>query len=173
MKKIVFIFTLISGMIFFQSCTGPEGPRGPQGVPGIDGIDGFSEVFEIQDSFISGNDYTVNVPLNPAIRTDSNVLVYELSGTYNGNDIWSPLPRVYYVNGGDVRYFFDFTINDIQIYLDTNLNMIDVPDYLRINKVFRVVIVPGYFSLDGIDTSDINAVMGVLNLDNNSVQILD
>lgn len=167
MKKIVFILSVFTAVVL-QSCTGPEGPRGPQGVPGP-----ASEVFEITSSFTSTDNYTINVPLTPAIYSSDVVLVYELAGIYNGNDIWSSLPVQYYLDGGDLRYFFDFTRNDIQIYLDTNLNPASLPDMYRINKTFRIVIVPGYFPLNGINTSDINAVMGVLNLNNDSVQLLD
>lgn len=168
MKKIAFIFTFIVGVMSFQSCTGPEGPRGPQGYPGP-----ASEVFEITGSFTSNNDYRIGVPLNPAIYDSDVVLVYELSGSFNGNDVWNPLPVQYYFNDGDLRYFFDFTRHDIMIYLDTNLVPAFVPDMYRINKTFRIVIVPGYFSLDGIDTSDVNAVMGALSLTSDSVQLLN
>lgn len=170
MKKIAFIFTLISGMLFLQNCTGPEGPRGPQGFPGP-----ASEVFEVTGSFTTNNDYTINVPLNPAIYNSDVVLVYELSGVVGGNtDVWKPLPAVYYLNDGrDLRYFFDFTRNDVQIYLDVIDPWLDIPDPYRINKTFRIVIVPGYFSLDGIDTSNINAVMNALSLTSDSIQLLD
>lgn len=170
MRKIAFIFTLILGVVSFQSCTGPEGPRGPQGYPGP-----ASEVFEVTGSFTSNNNYTINVSLNPAIYNSDVVLVYELAGVVSGNtDVWKPLPAVYYLNDGrDLRYFFDFTRNDVQIYLDVIDPSFNIPDPYRINKTFRIVIVPGYFSLDGIDTSDINAVMNALSLTSNSVQLLD
>lgn len=165
MKKIIFIFMCATGMLFLNGCTGPEGPRGPQGNPGTSII---SEVFEITGSFSSNNDYSIGVTLNPAIYSSDVVLVYELSGSHNGNDVWTPLPIVYYFGSGDLRYFFDFSRYDIQIYLDTNLNPANLPDHFRINKTFRVVIVPGYFSTLGVDMNDLDAVMQKLALTDDS-----
>lgn len=164
MKKLIFIFTLISGFVFLQSCTGPEGPRGPQGFPGP-----ASEVFEITGSFTANNDFSIGVDLSPAIFVEDVILVYELSGSFSGNDIWSPLPKTYYLNDGrDLRYHFDFSRHDVQIYLDV-IDPWNVPNQYVLSKTFRIVIVPGYFSLDGIDLNDIDAVMNVLNLNNDSV----
>lgn len=154
-----------TGMLFLNGCTGPEGPRGPQGNPGTSII---SEVFEITGSFSSNNDYSIGVTLNPVIYSSDVVLVYELSGSHNGNDVWTPLPIVYYFGSGDLRYFFDFSRYDIQIYLDTNLNPANLPDHFRINKTFRVVIVPGYFSTLGVDMNDLDAVMQKLALTDDS-----
>lgn len=165
MKKIIFILMLATGIVFLNGCTGPEGPRGPQGNSGINIL---SEVREITGSFSSNNDYSINVSLNPAIYSSDVVLVYELSGSYNGNDIWTPLPVVYYYGSGDLRYFFDFSRNDIQIYLDTNLNPASLPDHYRINKTFRIVIVPGYFATLGVDMNDLDAVMQKLKLSDDS-----
>lgn len=169
MNKIIFILLLATGMVFLNACTGPEGPRGPQGSPGTSIL---SEVFEVTGSFSSNNDYTINVPLNPAIYSSDVVLIYELSGDYNGNDIWTPLPITYYIGNGDLRYFYDFSRHDIQIYLDTNLNPASLPDQYRINKTFRVVIVPGYFSTLGVDVNDFNAVMKKLELTDDSFRSL-
>lgn len=169
MKKIVFILSVFTAVVL-QSCTGSDGPRGPQGIPGP-----ASEVFEVTGSFTSSNNYTIDYLLNTVVYSSDVVLVYELSGVVNGNiDVWKPLPAVYYLNDGrDLRYFFDFTRNDVKIYLDVVDPAFDIPDQYRINKTFRIVIVPGYFSLDGIDTSDINAVMNALDLTDNSIQLLD
>ena len=82
--------------------------------------------------------------------------------------MWTPLPIVYYFGSGDLRYFFDFSRYDIQIYLDTNLNPANLPDHFRINKTFRVVIVPGYFSTLGVDMNDLDAVMQKLALTDDS-----
>lgn len=171
MKKIAFIFTLISGMVFLQNCTGPEGPRGPQGFPGIPGPD--SEVFEVTTSFISANGYESIFVLDPPIRPEDNILVYELAGVHNGRDIWKLLPQTYYFDEGVMLYNFDFTTHDFRLFMDSTFNLSLLDSSWKNNITFRIVIVPGYFSLDGINLDDIDAVMGVLNLTDDSVQLLD
>lgn len=168
MKKIVFIFTLISGMVFLQNCTGPEGPRGSQGVPGP-----ASEVFEVTTSFISANGYESVFVLDPPIRREDNILIYELAGEHNNRDIWKLLPQTYYFDEGVMSYNFDFTTHDFRLFMDSTFNLSVLDSSWKNNITFRIVIVPGYFSLDGINLDDIDTVMGILNLTNDSVQLLD
>ena len=167
MKKIAFILSVFTAVVL-QSCTGPEGPRGPQGHPGP-----ASEVFEVTTSFTPGNGYESIFVLDPPIYSSDVVLVYELAGVFNGRDIWKLLPQTYYFNEGIMSYNFDFTTHDFRLFMDSTFNLDLLDSSWKNGITFRIVIVPGYFSMDGIDTSDINAVMGVLNLTNDAVQLLD
>src|SRR5690554_4740326 len=163
MKKFVFIFTLISGFVLLQSCSGPEGPRGPQGVPGP-----ASEVFEVTTSFTSSNGYESIFNLNPPIYSSDVVLVYELAGAFNGRDIWKLLPQTYYFNEGTMSYNFDFTTYDFRLFMDSTFNLALLDPSWKEQITFRIVIVPGYFSTSDIDFSDIEAVMSELNLTDSS-----
>jgi len=167
MKKCVFILVCVFGFVFLQSCEGPSGPRGPQGPQGVPGVE--SEVFEVTTSFTNANNYSANFVLNPPILASDNVLVYELREVINGQDVWKLLPQTYFFDLGIMAYNYDFTKNDFRLFLDStfDLNLLD-PSWKN-NITFRIVIVPGYFSLDGIDTSDINAVMGVFNPKENRI----
>lgn len=170
MKKITALFALFISVALFTSCEGPEGARGPQGAPGTN-IE--SEVFEVTSSFSATNDFSISVPLNPNILASDNVLVYELVGVFGGKDIWSPLPTQYYLNGGDLRYFFDFTRADIKIYLDSSIPVSDIPDQYRINKTFRIVIIPGYFSMDNLSTDKLDVLLQELSVSPGAIQQLN
>jgi hypothetical protein len=37
----------------------------------------------------------------------------------NGQDVWRPMPQTYYIdNGGAIDYNFDFTRNDVKIFME-------------------------------------------------------
>jgi len=174
MKKCVFILVCVFGFVFLQSCEGPSGPRGPQGPQGVPGVE--SEVFEVTTSFTNANNYSANFVLNPPILASDNVLVYELREVINGQDVWKLLPQTYFFDfggGGIMTYNYDFTKNDFRLFLDATFDLNFLDSSWKNNITFRIVIVPGYFSLDGIDTSDINAVMEVFNIDDKSVITLE
>jgi hypothetical protein len=110
------------------------------------------------------------VALNPSIYSSDVVLVYRLSGTYQGRDVWKLLPETHYFNDGtiDFGYNFDFTRNDVNIYLIGN-NLQTVSDQYRVNQVLRIVIVPGAFSAD-LKTSNYADVMARLNINESQIQ---
>lgn len=158
MKKIFLLLAVVGGM-FLTGCEGPQGPQGPAGV----NVE--AETFEIRNvNFIpDGSGYAgIIYDLNPAILASDMILVYRLAGVANnGDDIWEPMPQTYYFNNGeelDIR--FDFTQRDIQIYLDYTDPSVLIPQYTQ-NQIFRVVVVPGYFTNKISDTS-YNAVKDVL-----------
>ena len=85
MKKL-FPFLAIAGMFAVQSCEGPAGPPGPAGYTAE------SEVFEVSTSFSSITNYSQTYPLNPDIRPEDNILVYELYNVQDNIDTWALLP---------------------------------------------------------------------------------
>lgn len=175
MKKILTLFA-VAGLMAFASCEGPEGPPGYDGVQGPKGDPGLtSEVYEVANiSFTSANNYSVLIPLNPAIYTSDMVLVYRLVGNDNGNDIWKLLPEVYYTANGslDFGYEYDFTSNDVSINMFGN-DLGTVNNTNRINQILRIVILPGTLtskSSNKPDYSDYNAVIKKYNIDDSNVK---
>jgi hypothetical protein len=162
MNKII-TFLAVLGIFSLQSCTVNDN------TPIVDN-DTISEVFEVTTSFNSTNNYSKLVALNPSIYSSDVVLVYRLSGTYQGRDVWKLLPETHYFNDGtiDFGYNFDFTRNDVNIYLIGN-NLQTVSDQYRVNQVLRIVIVPGAFSAD-LKTSNYADVMARLNINESQIQ---
>lgn len=144
MKKLIAFVALI-GITFFASCEGNDGPRGPQGPAGPE-----AEVFEVTANFTPHSDpyfaYRAFFDLNPAIYASDNVLVYELAGVDNGLDIWKLLPQTYFFDQGIMQYNFDFSTNDFSIFIDADFNRAELSNNWTNNRIFRIVIVPGYFS---------------------------
>lgn len=143
MKKLLFTLSILS-VALFSSCEGDPGPAGPPGT----NIE--SEVFEVNGTFTPANQYQVFYDLNPAIFASDNVLVYELSGVDNGLAIWKLLPQVYFPFGDDriMQFNYDFTREDFSIFVDGNFDLTTTPDANTFfnNRVFRIVIIPGFFS---------------------------
>lgn len=165
--KTTYTFLIAVSLILFQSCTIEDNTEY------IDN-DTIGEVFEITTSFNSTNSYSKLVTLNPAIFNSDVVLVYRLSGvTSQGNDIWKLLPELYFFNDGtlDFGYKFDFTKNDIRISMFGNELQTVISEY-KTNQVFRIVIVPAYFSKT-IDFTNINAVLSSLKIKDTQIQSLD
>ncbi|GAA3732825.1 hypothetical protein GCM10022422_14220 [Flavobacterium ginsengisoli] len=173
MKKILTLFAVI-GLIAFSSCEGPEGPPGPQGPDGIIG-----QVIQKTVNFNSP-DYSVLIPYGLQIYPYDVVLVYHRYEINNGNAVWRLLPQTYYMSdGGALDFNYDFTINDVSIWLaaDFPLNTLST-DWTQ-NQVFRIVIVPGEKlagtakSVNKADYSDYNAVIAKYNIDDSNVKKLN
>jgi hypothetical protein len=169
MKKILTLFAVV-GLFAFSSCS-DDNNNG-------DG-DTISEVFEVSGvNFTSTNSFSTLVDLNPSIYDSDVILVYRLSAVENGRDIWKLLPDTYFFADGtrNFSYEFDFTQDDINIFMDGN-NLGTVAAGFRTNQVFRIVIVPGAFSTTGKsvkpDYSDYNAVIAKYNIDDTNVKKLN
>lgn len=178
MKKIITILAVV-GLMVFSSC---EGPEGPPGMPGEDGQDGLlAEVYEVTKvNFDASNNYNPIIPLVPAILPSDMVLVYRLSGSTNGNDIWTSLPDTYFLSDGtrDFGFNFDFSINDVALYLEGR-NLATVSTNFRLNQIFRIVIIPGYVTgntskkVSKSEFLDYNAVVEKYNITENQVKKID
>ena len=145
MKKIFLLLTvaITAGL---QSCSVPEGPPGQQGQPGYN-VE--AEVFEVTTTFSQSNGFAKLVTLNPPILSSDMVLVYRLYGASGGSDLWRLLPQTVYVAQGNFDYNYDFTKNDINIFLDASFDLNTLALAWTQNQTFRVVIIPGYFSKTG------------------------
>lgn len=164
MKKITLFLALI-GMIVLGSCTKEEYYIAED----INDNDTFSEVWEYSMSFGLGNNYSNLITFPYTIYNSDMVLVYHLYEVSNGQDVWRLLPQTYYfTNGGELDYNFDFTTNDVQIFMDANFDMATLDSSWTSGQVFRIVIVPGYFgnkmTLAPVDFNDYNAVIDYYQL---------
>lgn len=173
MKKILTLFAVV-GLMAFTSCEGPEGPPGQDGPAGPPGY--VNEIFEVNITFSSSNNFGTTFPLNPVIDRNDNILVYELTNTNNGIDTWALLPQVYYFPNGTAQYNFDFSFDQFSIFIDSNLSLTSLPSSFTNGKVFRVVIIPGAVynkSVNKPDYSDYNAVIKKYNIDDSNVKKLN
>ena len=161
MKKITLVLAFI-GMITLQSCSTNN-----------DNIDNdtISEVFEYTNVNFFPNDYSVVLTYPHTIFNSDMVLVYRLSGTFQGEDVWKPLPETYYFDDGtlDLRYDFDFTRFDAEIRLE-GFDLAGVSNAYKLNQIFRVVVVPGYFGKNSkMNFKDYKAVVKALNIDESKI----
>ena len=161
MKKIITLLAVV-GMFSLQGCTTTD--------PNYVDHDTISTVFETnQVSFIASS-YSVKYIFPSPIYSSDVVLVYRLTGTVNGNDLWEFLPETHYFADGtrDFSYNFDFTRNDVQIYLEGN-NLLTLDASYRLNQIFRIVVVPASFATS-LNTANYPAVMAALNINESQVQ---
>lgn len=162
MKKIITLLAVV-GMFSLQSCTTTTDSNY------VDN-DTISEVFEVTTSFNSTNNYSKVVAFNPPIYTSDVVLVYRLAGIYQGQDVWKLLPETHYFNDGtmDFGYDYDFTINDVNIFMVGN-DLLTVTDQYRLNQVLRIVIVPGRFA-SSINKNNYESVISTLKINESQIQ---
>jgi hypothetical protein len=164
MKKFYLFLVMTIGMISLQSCTREE-------IIQNNNIE--VQVIELTNvNFTPQNDFRRRFLFNPPILNNDMLLVYRLDGvTSNGNDIWRQMPQVYFEPVGgvvqEIEYNFDFTINDVDIFMLSTTNVANLPTDWTQNQVFRVVILPGYRvrSAAQVNFNDFEAVVNAYNLD--------
>lgn len=155
---------LFVSALLFTSC---EGDQGPPGFDGLDGLDGgliVSSAFEIEVDFNQANNYEIIEPYGFDVFPFDVTLVYILWETSDGQDIWRLVPQSVEFLDGTLTYNFDFTQSDVRLFLDgtTDFSLL-APEWTQ-NQVFRVVVIPAE-NVDGLDISDINAVMKANNIE--------
>lgn len=150
MKKIFLLLSIV-GMFTLSSCTEDD----------VDN-DTISEVFFVDNvNFTASGNYEVLIPLDPRIYASDVVLVYRWTGVNAlGNDIFEPIPTDYNLAEGELSYFFDHSVDDVVLYLESDFDPMLRQDY-ALNQSFKIVIVPGYFSTT-VDVSNHDAVMSAL-----------
>lgn len=163
------IFTLLILALFTFACDdevpGPQGPPGPKGDPGIDGEEAYT--FEWEADFVDP-EYRVllSFPENFSMRESDVVLVYALweVETVNGQDleIWRQLPQSILTEEGLVQYNFDFTISDVEVFIEAEFSPSTLgPDFTD-DWLLRAVVIPAQFEENGrfvTDYSDYRAVV--------------
>ena len=170
MKKILTLFVVLTAL-GFQSCSGPEGPPGP---PGFNGVSVEAEVFEVTRSFTVQNGFASDVFLNPPIFASDHILIYRLAGVFEGQDDWKFVPEYYFFEDGTLNYAYNysFTRSNIGMYME-GFDLAGLNQGLRIDQVFRVVIVPGYFANARVDYQDYENTMNMLGLTESDVKPIE
>lgn len=164
----IFLLFIVVGLFGFESCTGPEGPQGPQGYS----VE--AEVFEVSADFTTANNFSTLVNLSPSILTSDMILVYRRFDIYNGEDVWRLIPQTIYLPQGNFDYNFDFTKSDINLFLDSDFDLRTLPIEYSQNQLFRVVIIPGYFSgRNSIDYNNYYEVVKFYNIDDTHMKRLE
>ncbi len=165
MKTLAGILLFIA-VLAFTSCEGPAGP------PGEDGDSFIGSVFEIEGDFNDGNDYSIlyDFPSNFEIYDTDVVLVYILWELSNGTDVWRLMPQtvalktIYpdYPETDVLEYNFDYTLNDVRIFLEGTMDMTTLLPDETDNQVFRIVVLPADFAAKkSIDIYDYNSIIKV------------
>ena len=161
MKKFTLILAFI-GMITLQSCSTNNDT--------VDN-DTISEVFEYTNVNFFPNDYSVVLTYPHTIFNSDMVLVYRLSGSFQGEDIWKPLPETYYFDDGtlDLRYDFDFTRFDAEVRLE-GFDLAGVNDTYKLNQILRVLVIPANFGKNStINYNDYKAVIKAYKIDESKI----
>jgi hypothetical protein len=164
MKKIILLLAIAANFLF-HSCSPKEEIH----------ADLLAEVFQVTTSFTAANNYSKLINLNPPIYNSDMVFVYRSFDVINGQRVWRQLPQAVYLIQGELDYNFDFTRNDINIFLESNFDLATLGATWSQNQVFRVVIIPGYLSnknKKAVDFNDYNAVVKAFNIKDNQVKTI-
>lgn len=164
MKRIILLLA-ITATFLFQGCSPKEEIH----------TDLLAEVFQVRTSFTAANNYSKLITLNPPIYNSDMVLVYRLFDLVNGQSLWRQMPQAVYLPQGELDYNFDFTRNDINIFLESNFDLTTLEATWSQNQVFRVVIIPGYLSnknANTVDFRDYNAVVKAFNIKESQVKTI-
>lgn len=167
MKKIIPFLMLAFVSVFTVSCDNDDD------VQYVDN-DTYAGVIEITRNFqynTAEDVYFINQSIS--MEPSDMALVYRLKDQSGTNDVWEQIPKtVYFNNGNEIDYDFDFTKNDVQIYIGANYDLSTTTQYLN-NQTFRIVLVPAGFLNKGakppVDYSDYNAVIKYYNINDSKV----
>ena len=166
MKKLVSLLSVLLVM----SCVIEEGVDGRDGQDGQDALnaESFDTIVDFEYFDDSGLQKTfINLPfdLNDSVA----VLIYRLEDVVNIDDLptnaWSLLPQNFFLEDGNIiQYIFNHTFSDVELLIDGNFDLSTLGSEFTQNQRFRVVILPAS-QINGVDTSDINTVMAIGNIE--------
>ncbi|KAF0235673.1 MAG: hypothetical protein FD181_3340 [Prolixibacteraceae bacterium] len=144
MKKLATMILLFVSA-FILSCEGPMGP------PGEDGDDMLGTIFELEGDFKASDNYELffDFPANFKIYDTDVVLVYILWDVVKVNgkntDVWRLLPQTIVLDEGVIQYNFDYTVNDVRIFLEATIPFSDLLPAETQDQVFRIAVLPADF----------------------------
>ena len=143
MKKLM-LLPLLTVSLFLISC---EGPQGPPGQDGLDGINILGQVFEVTIDLNDNNNFqqVITIPSSIEVFESDAILAYRWEGTFDGADIWTPLPATYFSLGDTFLYTFNHTFFDVQFFLDGNFDLTELGSEWTDDQSFRIAIVPSEF----------------------------
>ena len=133
----------------------------------IKGDSYIGKIFEIEGDFSKNNDYTLyyTFPSNFEIYSTDVVLVYILWETTTGSngksiDVWRLLPQTVLLSDGVLQYNFDYTMEDVKIFLK------DTTDFNKLlatetqNQIFRIAVLPAEFAkLKSVNLNNLNSII--------------
>ena len=162
MKRILSLISVFT--LLLTACTGDQGPPGFDGFDGLDGGLIVASAFEIEVDFTAANNFEFVEPYGFDVLPSDVTLVYIEWETDNGAPIWRLLAQNEFFDDGSIlTYNFDFTQDDVRLFLDGTTDLNTLGDVWTQDQVFRVVVVPAD-NVDSIDVSNINTVMNVNNI---------
>jgi hypothetical protein len=156
MKRILSVISIFA--VLLTSCTGDQGPPGFDGFDGQDGGVFVASAFEVVIDFNADNDYQFIEPYGFDVFPSDVTLVYIEWETDNGEPIWRLLTQTEYFDNGVLVYNYDFTQQDVRIFLDGTINLNTLDNVWTQNQAFRVVVVPAD-NIDGLDVSNLDSIM--------------
>ena len=160
MKKLMMLAIAVC-IVIVQGCEGPMGPQGPQGPEG--GLI-VSNAFELGSvNFTAGNNYQVRENFGFEIMPYDVVLVYILWEAENGKDVWRLLPQSAFFEDGILQYNFDYTDQEVRLFLDGEIAFGSLDDSWLSDQVFRIVVVPAD-NVGRLDYSDYEGVTRMLGI---------
>lgn len=183
--KTIRTLLLVVTAILLSSCEGQQGPPGPPGPPGADGLDGadgtslLGSVFEFTGTFSAENDYTLyyTFPSDFTVYDGDVVMVYirwETVDATDGStlDVWRPLPKTSYLdNGQELMYDFDYTVGDVQVYLDGTVDFSTLGAADTDDQIFRVAVIPAELLLDkSVNLNSLGSVMQSMSIKESAVK---
>lgn len=161
MKKCAVLLVLLASIVM-QSCSSETTNTNTTN---------YSRVFEYSNVNFFPNQYTALLNYPYSISNSDMVLVYRLSGSFQGEDIWKPLPETYFFPDGtlDIRYDYNFTRFDAEIRLE-GFDLPGVSNTYKLNQVFRVVVVPANFGKSkSLNFKNYKAVISSLAIDESQI----
>jgi hypothetical protein len=156
MKRII-LFTSVFALLL-TACTGDQGPPGFDGFDGQDGGIFVASAFEIVIDFNEDEDYQFIEPYGFEVFPSDVTLVYIEWETDNGEPIWRLLTQTEYFDDGILVYNYDFTQQDVRIFLDGTIDFNTLDNVWTQNQAFRVVVIPAD-NVDGLDLSNLDVIM--------------
>ncbi|RZJ64579.1 MAG: hypothetical protein EOO45_18680 [Flavobacterium sp.] len=160
MKKIFLLLTV--GILSLTSCNNDDDFVNT--TPVGDG-DTVGETFDLNNVNLTFDPNTgryayLTIFDRPIVSSDV-VLVYRRYMD-DGFNVWQSIPRtIYFDNGDELDYDFNFSVNDVLIYATGNFDVGFAPGFTQ-NQQFRIVIVPSDF-VSGVDVNNYNEVARKMN----------
>jgi hypothetical protein len=153
-------------------------------VPGHDGKDGNSilgAVFEIKGDFKPTNDFSLfySFPSTFKVYDTDVVLVYILWDQVTDKfgkvqDVWRLLPQTVVLPEGVLQYNFDYTLNDVSIFLGGTIDLNKLLPAEALDQVFRIVVLPADFAMyNSIDLKNFDLVLKSLSIPAETIKRLD
>ena len=136
---------IVLSLLLFSSC-GRRGPVGPQGPAGLDGAEMLPATFEFNVDLISETDFEdyAFVPESIDVIPEDVMLAFVKEGDTNDHlEIWRQLPLTEFTNRGTTVINFDFTEEDIRVFMEANYPLQNTDGYEDL--LIRAVHIPAYY----------------------------